>query len=80
MKRSEIIERDGNHCQRCKSEEDLEVHHIHYFGEPWEAKDSDLITVCEYCHKSIELIKEQGYNMSRDEIMLKVKIDLPIYF
>lgn len=79
-KRSQIIERDNNNCQRCHSEEDLEVHHIHYSGEPWEAKDIDLITLCEYCHKSVEHIKDQGYNMSLDEIKLKVKIDLPVYF
>lgn len=79
-KRSKIIERDNNCCQRCRSEEELEVHHIHYAGEPWEAKDIELITLCEYCHKTIEHIKEQGYNMSRDEIMLKTKFDIPVYF
>jgi 5-methylcytosine-specific restriction endonuclease McrA len=69
MKRSQIIDRDGNRCQRCRAERDLEVHHIHYNGEPWEAYDEDLITLCECCHLSIHIKQEfRGINYSASDI------------
>lgn len=35
----------------------LNVHHLKYNGEPWEADSNDLITTCEDCHRLIEAIK-----------------------
>jgi len=84
-KRIQIIERDNHTCQKCKVEivdyekgefdecyEDrlkLEVHHINYNGEPWQAKDEDLITLCDYCHDFVEYIKNsEGHNMTSEEI------------
>lgn len=52
---------------------ELHVHHIYYNGEPWEAKDEYLITLCEICHVSVEHVKDMGYNMSRDEITYKIR-------
>ena len=55
-KRQRILIRDHHCCQRCgKKEEDkiqLHVHHKHYISglDPWEYKDSELITLCEECH------------------------------
>lgn len=49
--RATILIRDGNKCQTCGSKSDLQVHHKKYTGEPWEAPESDLITLCESCHK-----------------------------
>lgn len=63
-------------------EEDLElhVHHIKYRGEPWEAKDEDLITLCEMCHVTVEYFKSNGYNMSFDEITFKVRTESKEYY
>lgn len=82
LKRSEILMRDNHTCQKCGViyEDDsiyefdecepinIEVHHIHYSGEPWEAKACDLISLCEHCHDLVEHVKAFGYNMSFDEI------------
>lgn len=66
LKRKKILERDSYRCQSCgiaKSEVRdrgafLHVHHIvriREFDSVEEAnKESNLITVCPYCHKSIE--------------------------
>ena len=52
-KRLEIMNRDGFACVRChKDFETLHVHHLKYSGEPWEADNKDLMTLCESCHES----------------------------
>lgn len=54
-KRLEIMERDGWQCQTCHSKtKTLNIHHMKYSGKPWEAKDFQLITLCEDCHKDEE--------------------------
>jgi len=54
-KRLKIMERDNFSCQFCQSKTDtLNVHHIAYEGEPWDAKDELLITLCESCHEKEE--------------------------
>lgn len=51
-KRSMILARDGFCCRLCKGgNRRLEVHHVRYTGEPWEAPDEDLITLCSRCHE-----------------------------
>lgn len=58
-KRDIILFRDKYCCQKCGKDESrdicLHVHHKHYiFGlDPWEYKDSELITLCEDCHSSL---------------------------
>ncbi len=55
-KRQIILNRDNNCCQHCGKTADadtlLHVHHKHYISglDPWEYKDSELITLCEECH------------------------------
>ena len=54
-KRQKIIERDNHTCTRCGrrlSDNQLQVHHLHYFEErkPWEYEDFELITLCKHCH------------------------------
>jgi hypothetical protein len=50
-RRLEIFQRDGWRCGRCdNSEQTLHVHHRWYEGEPWEAPDEALVTLCEDCH------------------------------
>ena len=52
-KRKEILDRDSFTCRSCQATGRLHVHHIHYTGEPWEAPNDDLLTVCPSCHKKI---------------------------
>lgn len=58
-KRLEILERDKWTCQFCDdTETELQIHHLKYFGEPWEAPPTDLITVCKCCHLIHEKVKK----------------------
>lgn len=58
-KRMRILARDNYTCQNCGSHESvnspLQVHHKHYiYGlDPWEYKDSELVTLCEQCHSEL---------------------------
>lgn len=58
-KRDHILIRDGHCCQRCGAREEdgslMQVHHKHYiYGlDPWEYKDSELVTLCEGCHQIV---------------------------
>lgn len=54
-KRLEIMQRDNWSCKKCGSTvKTLNVHHLKYSGEnPWNAPDSDLLTLCEDCHDGI---------------------------
>jgi len=60
-KRLEIMQRDNFACTMCDdSESTLNVHHWKYNGDPWEAENHDLSTVCETCHELIETRKKIG--------------------
>lgn len=52
-KRLEIFKRDNWACQFCgDTTQTLHVHHLLYHSGhlPWEYDESELITLCEYCH------------------------------
>ncbi len=50
-KRLEIMQRDGFKCTCCgDSTSTLNVNHLRYSGDPWEAEDKYLETLCECCH------------------------------
>ena len=50
-KRLEILNRDNFTCRFCADDKStLHVHHISYNGEPWNADERLLITLCEKCH------------------------------
>lgn len=52
-RRLEILERDRFECQDCgDTETTLHIHHKIYRknAEPWDYKDSELVTLCENCH------------------------------
>lgn len=52
-KRLEILNRDEWTCTFCDAKDTtLNVHHISYFNEPWDAPNTHLITLCEDCHKA----------------------------
>jgi len=51
-KRLEVMERDKFTCLACGDREStLNVHHLQYHGEPWEAEMDELETLCETCHE-----------------------------
>lgn len=50
-RRLDIMNRDKFKCRSCESGTNtLNVHHFSYTGNPWEADDKTLITLCEKCH------------------------------
>lgn len=53
-KRLDILNRDEFTCRFCSTDDKpLHVHHIHYESfNPWETRDSLLITLCEECHEN----------------------------
>lgn len=54
-KRLEIMDRDEWQCQFCLDKEStLNVHHLEYNGNPWEANSDQLVTLCEDCHFLVE--------------------------
>lgn len=62
-KRLQIMNRDKFTCKLCGDKETtLNVHHKKYTKDsfPWEYNNDDLITLCEYCHKEVELLKHEG--------------------
>lgn len=60
-RRLEILERDGFKCAYCGDNGcTLHVHHKRYRGEPWEALDDDLETVCEVCHDGLHASRKCG--------------------
>lgn len=72
-KRLQILERDNWQCQKCgDGESTLNIHHIQYNGNPWEANDDKLITVCEDCHTEIERLKGKQIEFNKIQIVKKV--------
>lgn len=58
QKRNDALIRDGFHCSICKNPNNLEVHHLRYPLLLGTEPISDLMTVCEGCHKKIESYKK----------------------
>jgi hypothetical protein len=54
-RRLDILQRDDFSCQWCHHKnKELVVHHWWYEGEPWEAPDEALMTMCVECHEEEE--------------------------
>jgi 5-methylcytosine-specific restriction endonuclease McrA len=52
QKRLIILKRDNFKCKKCNSTNNLHVHHLVYEKnlKAWEAKNENLITLCNICH------------------------------
>lgn len=71
-KRKEIVERDNNECQKCKSKGlatvgqnvALDVHHKVHLEDSWELRlnSDNLITLCRPCHNSEHPEKLKRFN------------------
>lgn len=58
-KRLEILNRDDFTCCKCGDKEtELHVHHLKYTGEPHEAPNEDLETLCKDCHRLVENLRD----------------------
>jgi len=69
-KRLEIMDRDKFTCRICGDDKStLVVHHLKYQGEPWNAPNDKLITVCEHCHRTIEDLKDSIKDFSTLKII-----------
>lgn len=65
-KRLEVMLRDGFKCTKCNdAETTLNVHHLKYLGDPWDAHLDDLETLCCHCHEATEIIKKAGVGIVR---------------
>lgn len=61
-KRLEILQRDEFKCCYCNdAETELQIHHLKYTKEPWQAPNEDLITLCKHCHTLISTHKETKF-------------------
>lgn len=60
-KRLEILQRDDFTCQMCSdTENQLHIHHKNYTGEPYDAPEGDLITLCLHCHEAETIMNRQN--------------------
>lgn len=77
-KRLRILARDQYTCRACGRHEGggvaLQVHHLHYiYGlDPWEYKDSELVTLCERCHNHVHSHHEVPVYRLDGENLVKV--------
>ena len=63
-RRLEILSRDHFKCLLCKDDKhELQIHHLGYTGEPWEAPDEFLKTLCASCHKGITIIERSNLKL-----------------
>lgn len=74
-RRLEILQRDNFCCVKCRdTKTELQVHHKKYFGEPWEADDESLETLCKHCHFIFEELKA---TLPEASILKYIKIEHP---
>ena len=63
-KRLNILNRDNFTCQLCgDTETELHVNHLKYTGEPYDAPNEDLETLCKHCHLIHHSVKEKISNV-----------------
>lgn len=79
-KRLQILERDDFTCQYCGDKEtELQIHHLKYYKNPWDAKDEHLLTLCKDCHhlttfnKGLNVIAVSKQKFGPEEFLLFVK-------
>jgi hypothetical protein len=50
---TEVLQRDGWQCRRCKRRSSLHIHHIVFRSNGGDDATHNLVTVCENCHNCI---------------------------
>lgn len=77
-KRLKILERDNWTCQKCgDTKTELQIHHEKYTGQPWDAPDEDLVTLCANCHESISIVAPTYTPLNATDILLALAIQYP---
>lgn len=65
--KNRVLERDKWQCKKCRSEHNLQVHHLKYLKGfmAWDYNDSYLTTLCDSCHQKAHGItkSETGADM-----------------
>lgn len=56
IRRNYVLNRDGHKCVKCGATQNLQVHHIVPRSQCIDHSESNLITLCVYCHS-----KEDGH-------------------
>ena len=82
-KRLKIMERDNFTCTLCKNDKQtLHIHHKSYKGDPWDAPDHFLTTLCESCHSKEHKIEDRvyPYKKLKPSFNSKPRKLLPIHF
>jgi 5-methylcytosine-specific restriction endonuclease McrA len=60
-KRLEVLSRDEFTCKVCGcNTKTLHVHHFVYDENPWDTKESDLLTLCKDCHGLVHEVEKSG--------------------
>lgn len=73
-KRLEILNRDDFTCTKCSDKETtLHIHHKKYKPglDPWEYDNTDLATVCKYCHTILKEIDYSYPNVTFDNVKIQ---------
>ena len=74
--KKEIRERDGNMCRNCHLKETgnpTAILHIHHIYSARNNNDSNLITVCNFCHQTLHKLRrvdKQGYK----DLISRIKV------
>lgn len=76
-KRERILIRDDYRCQMCGvtcEQAQLHVHHKHYIEglDPWEYKDSELVTFCETCHSHFHHLHTIPYYRRVEDSLVRI--------
>ena len=66
-KRNLALERDSYKCSICGNPNNLQVHHLCYPRTLGTEPISDLMTLCEHCHKDLEAYKKGHRYDKRDK-------------
>lgn len=71
--RDRVLERDKWKCVECRRIYNLHVHHTRYIKGrmAWEYHDSDLVTLCGWCHEEVH---KQWGTIKEDPLMEKITI------
>jgi 5-methylcytosine-specific restriction endonuclease McrA len=69
-KRLEVMNRDNFTCLACgDSKSTLNVHHMYYNGNPWDAHIDSLETLCETCHKNRSDLNKMFMGLSTRDVL-----------
>lgn len=67
-KRLQILKRDRFKCRYCGDKQtELQIHHLKYSGEPWEADNENLITTCKHCHNLLTFLDFKILKVKKDK-------------